>query len=216
MSEDQSQIPAIQPPEIEKPGEKPLQKKTQEQFANQYLKDLNGTKAALAAGYSANCAGQIAWEMLNDPKYKHVQDRIAHLMKIRADETKVDAAFVLKKLKMLAEAKIEQYVELVTEKRLVGQGKGKPKAFVEYQVLRWKDFTKLSEDQLGAIQQIKQGQYGIEIKLFDKSWSLDMIAKHIGLYEKDNQQKKVESPVQLYIPDNNRDKKPEEIIPEAK
>jgi len=200
--------------EIEYPGKNPLKNAGWERFCNEYLKDLNTTKAAIRAGYSEKTASQIGWQLLNQPEYKEVQIRVEHLKKVRAESVKIDQDWILKHLKIITEARIEDFVELVTEIKLISQGQGKKRRPIEHQVLRWKDFTKLSEDQKGAIQSIKQGQHGIEIKLFDKSWSLDMVSKHIGFYEKDNAQKINENPVAMYIPENGRDKKvPEELQP---
>lgn len=165
----------------------------QELFCNEYLKDLNASRAARRAGYSEKTAGQIGWQFINRPEYKAIQERVEELMEQRKADCKVDADYVLSKLKMISEAKIEDFVELVWKKE-----KG-----VKKQVIQWKTFDKLSEEQKGAIQSIKQTKAGIEIKLYDKSWSLDMISKHIGLYEKDNEQKKSEA-VQVYLPDNQR------------
>jgi phage terminase small subunit len=53
----------------------------------------------------------------------------------------------------------------------------------------FKDFSHLTAEQLQAIESIKEGRNGLELKLHGKSWSLEMIAKHIGFYEKDNKQK---------------------------
>src|SRR5262245_38104945 len=38
----------------------------QDKFAREYVKDGNGTRAAKAAGYSANCPAEIAYENLNE------------------------------------------------------------------------------------------------------------------------------------------------------
>jgi phage terminase small subunit len=176
----------------------------QRQFCREYLKDLNALRAARRAGYSEDTAGQIGYELLNSAKFKNVQDAIAELMKGRAESVRVDAAYVLEKLKMISEARIEDYVELRNTVSYTGRGKARKE--VISQALVWKDFTTLTEDQKGCIQQMSQTKDGIKIKLYDKSWSLDMIAKHIGLYEKDNAQKEKAGGVAFYIPDNGRDK----------
>ena len=73
------------------------------------------------------------------------------------------------------------------------QGSGKNKIVttsIEHRTeLRIKSFDKLSQDQLKAIEGIKNTKYGIEIKLHGKEWSIEKINKHIGFYEIDNEQK---------------------------
>lgn len=172
-------------------------------FCHEYIKDLNASRAARAAGYSDSTAGQYAFELLNGEKYQDVRDYLAGLMKQRSEEAKVDADYVLKKLKMISEARIEDYVKLANVVSTVGRG-AKKKEVVTQSII-WKSFDELSEDQKGAIQGISQTKQGINIKLFDKSWSLDMISKHIGLYEKDNKQKDQTGGVAIYLPSNGRD-----------
>ena len=65
----------------------------QQRFVEEYLIDLNATQAAIRAGYSRNCARQIASENLA----KHdIQEAIAEAKKERSEATKIDAEWVLK------------------------------------------------------------------------------------------------------------------------
>lgn len=52
-----------------------------------------------------------------------------------------------------------------------------------------KDTRNLSEKAVALYAGAKQTQYGIEIKMQDKGAALEKLFKHLGLYEKDNQQK---------------------------
>tara|TARA_R110002033_G_scaffold160170_2_gene196408 strand:+ start:398 stop:808 length:411 start_codon:yes stop_codon:yes gene_type:complete len=71
---------------------KPLTSK-QEMFCLEYLIDLNATQAAIRAGYSVKTAKDIACENLAKP---NIQSRIAEAMAERAENTKIDAEYVLK------------------------------------------------------------------------------------------------------------------------
>ena len=71
---------------------KPLTAK-QEMFCLEYLIDLNATQAAIRAGYSLKTAKDIACENLTKP---NIQARISEAMKERSENTKIDAAYVLK------------------------------------------------------------------------------------------------------------------------
>jgi len=72
----------------------------QQRFVEEYLIDLNATQAAIRAGYSEATAGQIG-----DQNLKKLQ--IAQVIKAalaeRSQETKINAAWVLKKAAALAE-----------------------------------------------------------------------------------------------------------------
>lgn len=52
-----------------------------------------------------------------------------------------------------------------------------------------KDTRNLSEKGVALYAGAKQTQFGIEVKMQDKSAALEKVFKHLGLYEKDNQQK---------------------------
>lgn len=65
----------------------------QEMFCREYLIDLNGTQAAIRAGYKENAARQSASENLSKP---HIADFIAKLKHERIEEVRIDAAWVLR------------------------------------------------------------------------------------------------------------------------
>lgn len=67
----------------------------QEAFCQEYLKDLNGTAAAIRVGYGVKGARRSATRMLATPA---VKARVEALMAERAEATKIDAAFVVKEL----------------------------------------------------------------------------------------------------------------------
>lgn len=63
-----------------------------ELFCREYLKDLNGTQAALRAGYSADAARFTASHLLAE---EEIQDRVAELSAARNAKLEVDANEVL-------------------------------------------------------------------------------------------------------------------------
>ena len=67
----------------------------QEMFCREYIKDLNGTQAAIRAGYSEKTANRIASELLTKPD---VQARVMELQSVRVEEVRIDANYVLKRL----------------------------------------------------------------------------------------------------------------------
>ncbi len=64
----------------------------QECFVDEYLVDLNATQAAIRAGYSPNCAGQIGEENLKKPQ---IAAAVARAKRERSEATKIDAEWVL-------------------------------------------------------------------------------------------------------------------------
>lgn len=67
----------------------------QEMFCREFLIDLNGTQAAIRAGYSAKTANRIATEILSKPDIKR---RIEELKQQRQEVIGVDASYVLQRL----------------------------------------------------------------------------------------------------------------------
>jgi phage terminase small subunit len=64
----------------------------QKAFAREYVKDGNGTQAAIKAGYSKNAAQEIAYENLRKPQIKEV---IEAKQAILAEKAQVSAEFVI-------------------------------------------------------------------------------------------------------------------------
>lgn len=78
----------------------------QELFCQEYLKDLNGTQAYIRAGYKCTekSARTEASKLLAKPS---VSSRIAELKDVRAEENKISADWVLKKLIAVAERSLQ-------------------------------------------------------------------------------------------------------------
>ena len=67
----------------------------QRAFTNEYIIDLNGTQAAIRAGYSAQTATAIAHENLRKP---HIAAAIQEAFAERAERTEINADWVIKGL----------------------------------------------------------------------------------------------------------------------
>ncbi|MBS1988744.1 terminase small subunit [Candidatus Dependentiae bacterium] len=70
-------------------------KDKQEIFCKEYLKDLNGTQAAIRAGYSEKTANRIASEILSKPV---IRTRIKELMDERSKNILIDSEYVVSSL----------------------------------------------------------------------------------------------------------------------
>jgi len=73
---------------------KPLTQK-EEVFCQEYVKDFNGTRAALAAGYAKKSAAQFSTANLKKP---NVQEKLESLKAEIAKKNEIDATYVLKRL----------------------------------------------------------------------------------------------------------------------
>lgn len=67
----------------------------QEAFCREYIIDLNGTQAAIRAGYSERTAQEQSSRLLSNVK---VSERVAELMQERSDRVRIDASYVLNRL----------------------------------------------------------------------------------------------------------------------
>jgi phage terminase small subunit len=136
----------------------------QEEFCQQYLVDLNGTQAAIRAGYSKDTATVIACENLTKP---NIQQRISELMAIRSERTHVSQDRVVKELARLGFADMRDYAEW------------------DRSNVKLKDSSLLDADQAACIESIGQtvSQHGgsISFKLHSKPKALELLASHLGM-----------------------------------
>lgn len=100
-----------------------------------------------------------AAELLNNGK---ITARVKELQTKTVTKSEITKERIIKELSCILESKITDYVEL-------NQGN-----------LKFKDFNKLTESQVRAIESIKQGRNGLELKLHSKSWTIERICKMLG------------------------------------
>jgi len=153
----------------------------EKQFIIEYLADLNATQAAIRAGYSARTAKQQAQRLI---KKDSVQAAIQKEMNKRAERTEITADKVLEEYAKLGFSDVTDYLQVVTERILVGHDKetGEPISDISQFVLM-KDTKDIPPEKLAAISEIKQHKDGsISFKLHDKKGALDSIAKHLGMF----------------------------------
>lgn len=135
----------------------------QERFCQEYLVDLNGTQAAIRAGYSATGANVTGVRLLSNPT---VAARIADGKERQAERLEVRADTVLRELLRIATADLSQ-------------------AFDEGGNLL--SIHQMPEDVRRAIASVKvrtddDGSLVREVKLWDKPKSLELLGKHLRLF----------------------------------
>lgn len=138
-------------------------------FCREYLIDLNGTQAALRAGYSKKTAGTQAEQLL---KKLEVQEYIKELMHKREKRTDVKSDDVIYELAKVAFHNIKDFLN---EGNMI------------------KDLTTIEREKTAAVSSIKttikaDGDIVTEIKFHDKVSALEKLGKHFGIFEKDNEQ----------------------------
>ena len=149
-------------------------------FADEYLIDLNATRAYRVAYPSVKkdeVAAVNGSKLLRNTK---VQGYISERMQARQERTEVTQDMVVRELAAIGFAKLTDYVEI------------RPGGTVHI-----KPTTDLSDQQIGAIAGIKEGANGIEIKLNDKEKALELLGRHLGMW---NDKLKVEGDVEINNP----------------
>lgn len=179
-------------------GEKITEK--QERFAQEYIIDLNATQSYKRAGYSAKSdevAASEGFKLLRNPK---VAARIAELQLERQKRTEITQDRVLKELAAIGFSEITDFVQVVestyeqpkddpfAQDNGEDDEDGLPKV-TETKFFRGVEIfetSKMPKTAVPAIASIKQGRSGIELRLHDKVKALELMGRHLGIFEKDN------------------------------
>ncbi|QDL39325.1 terminase small subunit [Rhodoferax sediminis] len=206
-------------------------KPKQQKFVDEYMIDLNGTQAAIRAGYRANSAAELAYEYLRKPQ---IQSAIAAARKAQQERTQIDADRVMLEAWhiMIADARDLVQVKVGCCRYCWGEGHKLQRTLSEFNNEREKhlnsgkpiedwdeqggigynpikaphtgcpechgdgqarvvlgDTRTLSARALALYAGARQGKYGIEVLMHSKMDALEKLARHLGLYERDNQQK---------------------------
>lgn len=148
----------------------------QEMFCKEYLIDLNATQAAIRAGYSKKTANEQGSQNLVKLS---IQKRIAELKEERSKRIEIDSDGVLKELKNWAEG---DYTELML---LTAKQIKELSPEIRRLITGFKRVTR-------RIPGTDEEEIQIEVKFIDKQKAMEMIARHIGFYEKDNEQGKTD------------------------
>ncbi|SHK31153.1 terminase small subunit [Hespellia stercorisuis] len=140
----------------------------QKMFADEYLIDLNATRAYRIAYPSVKkeaTAAAAGARMLRNVK---VEEYIQERMQERQKRTEVTQDRVVEELASIAFSRATDYVE-IRSNGVCGTVIIKPT-------------TELTEEQVRAIAGIKEGANGIEVKLNDKEKALELLGRHLGMW----------------------------------
>jgi len=148
----------------------------QELFCQEYLVDLNATKAAERAKYSKKTARSIGQRLLT---IVDIQKRIQELKKKREERTRVTQDRVVKELAILGFSDLQNYIT-IDENTGAIQAKG----FEEMPPEESRALQSIKEDRV-----IKEDADGekttvydkVSFKMHDKIRALEILAKHLGM-----------------------------------
>lgn len=173
----------------------------QEAFAQAYIKSGDASKAYREVYSFKNMKTEVihvrACELLKNSKVSvRIEELKADVAVIAKEKFNITHEEILNHLNILRNARIDEYVEYVEVETPIitttGTGKNqKTQTIVQKSMqMKFKPFDQLTKEQLMCIESIKQDRYGnIELKLHGKDWTIDKINKHIGFYEKNNEQR---------------------------
>ena len=136
----------------------------QQRFVDEYLIDLNATQAAIRAGYSEKTAFSIGTENLRKPL---IQKAIQQRKQAREQRTEITQDRVIQELAAIGFARAADYAKIV------------PGGGVDFV-----STDELTESQKAAVVSIKETQNGTEIRLADKLKALELIGKHLGMFDR--------------------------------
>jgi phage terminase small subunit len=134
-------------------------------FAEYYVSMLNGTRAAIKAGYSVNSASMQATENLRNPKIKAYIEKLFSAGKMGKEE-------VIGQLTALSRANIGDYLQVVNVLR---NG-------VEVEEWRFNLVRAIKDSNTAMIKSIKRDKFGVVVEMYDKVKTLELIGKHNRLF----------------------------------
>ena len=159
----------------------------QMKFCDEYLVDLNATQAAVRAGYTPKYANTNAFKLLQNTAIKeYIQKR----QQDRMERTEITQDFVLKELKEMASVNATDYARIVEKNATVQvegvemqlyDAEGNP---VKYRTVEPILTEELTEVQKKALRVIKKGRDGFEIQPYDKLKILELLGRHLGMWDK--------------------------------
>jgi phage terminase small subunit len=156
----------------------------QKRFVEEYLIDLNATKAAIRAGYSEKRASEIGYQLLQKTT---VSEAIREAMQARSERTEITQDMVLRQLAKIAFADIKDFV--IWNNNTI---KIKPSNEVDGTLL-----AEISES-------VSDSGRVLKIKRHDSLKALELLGKHLGMF-KDKIEHSGDMVIKVTLPEGNSD-----------
>lgn len=154
----------------------------QQRFVEEYLVDLNATQAAIRAGYSKKTAKAQGQRLLTNVD---IQNTIQKAMDKRSERTEITGDQVIKQLAKIAFADIKDIVvwenkEVVLKTdRKTGKPVKRKELTIDVKPAEEVDGTVLSEITETTTHQGRK----IGVKLNDRMKALELLCRHLGLFD---------------------------------
>ncbi len=158
----------------------------QKRFCDEYLIDLNATRAYKVAYPSCKkeeTANAASSRMLRNVK---VQEYISKKQQEIEKRTEVTQDMVIKELAAIAFSKASDYAKLKKMKRNVPIFDGEDIVDYkeeEYTGIEFTPTDELTEEQKKALSGIKEGKFGIQVDSCDKVKALELLGRHLGMFK---------------------------------
>lgn len=176
----------------------------QKRFCDEYLIDLNATRAYKVA--YKRCKSDLT-ARTNGSKLltnTNIQEYISKKQKEIEQRTEITQDMIIKELSAIAFSKASDYAKVKKTKKKV------PVFNEEGDIVNYKlkecigvELTptdELSDEQKRALSGIKEGKYGIQVDSCDKVKALELLGKHLGMFNDMNVNMK--NPVQVELVDD--------------
>lgn len=150
----------------------------QEMFCREYLIDLNATQAAIRSGYSEKTVNANVSRMMVDDG---IQCRIQELMQEREKRTEITADNVLEEIRKIAFFDVRKLYDEDGHLKAV-QDLDDETAKVVSSFKSRREYQGKDEEGNAEYATIE------EYRTYDKAKHLEMLGKHLGIFEKDNSQ----------------------------
>ena len=147
----------------------------QKKFVDEYLVDLNGTQAAIRAGYSQDSARQIASENLSKP---YIAAAIDAAM---AESAGVTRTRIVDELAKIGFADIRQVVRWGKSPIDAESENAEPNGLGLYPV-ELVPSEQIGDDAAVAVSEVSLTQTGIKVKMHDKLGALEKLGKALSMY----------------------------------
>lgn len=156
----------------QKPKAKPTMNGKRRRFVEEYVVDLNATKAAIRAGYSARTAGAIGHELLKEPEIQRAVE--AQLQKV-SERAEFTAADWLYEVGLIAKSDLGDIMDFSGDAVRMRPAREIPKharrAISSVKVKRYVE---------GAGEDAREVEV-VEFKLWSKDAALEKAGKYLGL-----------------------------------
>lgn len=161
----------------------------QQRFCEEYIIDLNATQAALRAGYCANTVNKSGPANLVKVG---IRDEICRLKAKRSERTEIKVDDVVWELAKIGFSNLADYMTVDEDGEM-----------------HLKDFEQIDRSKLAAVESIKvnmtrnkdgEREYiTTQFKLHSKINALEQLGKHLGIYERDNEQRVPKEIINLLV-----------------